>query len=71
MVPHKFVPLFELMEEAYNKTDVETAATLAQMIIDKPVKVKSYKINIIRNRANEILTTQNKKGGDYQKNKGN
>jgi tetratricopeptide (TPR) repeat protein len=65
MVPHKFVPIYELMEEAYEQKNIERTVALAKIIIEKPIKVKSYKINIIKNRANEILTILNKKGGGF------
>lgn len=68
MVPHKFVPLHELMEEAYKRNDRETAMAMAKIIIDKPIKIKSYKVNMVKKRANEILTILNKKGGANWKN---
>ncbi len=59
LIPHRFVPLFHLMETFYAAGDVQRAIVYAAQIRDMPVKVESMQVYTIKDAAVKILAQKN------------
>ena len=55
MCPSRFVPLYYLMEIYRESGDKKQARNIAHLIVQKPVKIQSSKIRLIKAKAKETL----------------
>lgn len=60
MCPARFVPLYELMKLYEKNGEKEKAFKTAKEIIEKPIKIPSYRINRIKEEARKVLLEDNK-----------
>lgn len=56
MIPGRFVPLYCLMEFYISCEDSVTALDYANQILDKPVKVPSETVNMIKAKAKDYFS---------------
>ena len=69
MCPVKFVPLQQIMEIYADNNDSDKAKTIAEEIINKPVKINSGKVEQIKREASGIISPNTKcNDGFYSKN---
>ncbi|MDD2495620.1 MAG: O-antigen ligase family protein [Tissierellia bacterium] len=58
MIPNRFMPLFKLMELYEINGDNDKALNMAHMIISKKIKIPSQTVNIIVEKAENLISTK-------------
>jgi uncharacterized iron-regulated protein len=59
MVPSKFFPLYRLVKLYENNNRIEEALNMANLILNKDIKIESSKIDIIKEEMRIMLDKYN------------